>query len=95
MPGKKKVDDGKPKRPMSAYFIWMNTNRAKINKENPGLSVSEFSKKAGEIWREMEDEDKTEWQDKAVEAKEEYNEKLEAWKAAGGTDEPKTKKSKA
>ena len=58
MPGKKKVDDGRPKRPQSAYFIFMNESRKSINEENPGLSVSEFGKLAGQMWKDMEDEDK-------------------------------------
>ncbi len=46
---------GQPKRGMSAYFLWMNENREKIKKEHPGLSVTEFGKKAGELWKELED----------------------------------------
>jgi len=94
MPAKKKNDDGKPKRPMSAYFLWMNGNRKKINKENPGLSVSEFGKLAGGMWKEIDDEEREEWQGKADEAKQNYAVALEEWKAAGGEDEPKAKKTK-
>ena len=46
---------GQPKRAMSAYFLWMNANRENIKKDHPGLSVTEFGKKAGEIWKEMSD----------------------------------------
>jgi len=94
MPGKKKLDDGKPKRPQSAYFLWMNGNRKKINKENPGLTVSEFGKLAGGMWKEIDDEERQEWQDKAEDAKKDYEVALEEWKAAGGKEEPKVKKSK-
>ncbi len=40
---------------MSAYFIWMNANREKIKTEFPDLSVTEFGKKAGEMWKAMTD----------------------------------------
>lgn len=46
---------GQPKRNMSAYFIWMNENRENINKEYPDLTLAEFGKKAGELWKAMED----------------------------------------
>ena len=46
---------GQPKRPMSAYFLWMNENREQIKKDHPGLSIAEFGKKAGELWKGMSD----------------------------------------
>jgi len=81
MPKAKKANDGKPKRPQSAYFLWMNASRSKINKDHPGLSFGEFSKKAGNIWKDMGDEDKQKWQKKADKAKEDYAVELEAWKS--------------
>ena len=38
----------------------MNENREKIKKENPGLSVAEFGKKAGELWKGLGD--KSQWE---------------------------------
>ena len=46
---------GQPKRNQSAYFIWMNSNRENIKKDFPDLSLAEFGKKAGELWKAMED----------------------------------------
>ena len=46
---------GQPKRPMSAYFLWMNESREQIKKDHPGLSIAEFGKKAGELWKSMTD----------------------------------------
>ena len=46
---------GQPKRNQSAYFLWMNENREKVKTEHPGLSLPEFAKKAGELWRELSD----------------------------------------
>jgi len=79
---KKVKDETKPKRPMSGYFLWLNENRENIKKDNPGISITEVSKKAGELWREMSD--KTEWEKKALQAKEAYAVAMEEWKAAGG-----------
>lgn len=53
MQQKKVKDAGAPKRPMSAYMLWLNGNRERIKSENPGISVTEISKKAGEMWKQL------------------------------------------
>ena len=46
---------GQPKRPMTAYFMWMNEEgRAMVKGKNPGASITEVAKKCGEEWREMD-----------------------------------------
>ena len=40
---------------MSAYFLWLNEHRPKIKEDFPGISVTELSKKAGEMWSKMSD----------------------------------------
>lgn len=45
----------KPKRPMSAYMLWLNSAREQIKADNPGLRVTEIAKKGGELWRGMKD----------------------------------------
>lgn len=45
----------KPKRPMSAYMLWLNSAREQIKSENPGLKVTDIAKKGGEMWRAMKD----------------------------------------
>ena len=49
------MDPDKPKRPQSAYFLWLNENRPRIKEEFPGISVTELTKKAGEMWKEVGD----------------------------------------
>lgn len=55
---RKKKDAGAPKRPMSAYMMWLNASRERIKSENPGISITEISKKAGEMWRQLGKDDK-------------------------------------
>ena len=50
-----KKDPNAPKRPMSAYFLWLNENREQIKSDNPGASVADIAKKGGELWRELKD----------------------------------------
>lgn len=38
---------------MSAYMLWLNSSRDRIKSENPGISVTEISKKAGEMWKQI------------------------------------------
>ncbi|GBP33761.1 Mobility group protein 1A [Eumeta japonica] len=72
----------KPKRPMSAYMLWLNSAREQIKADNPGLKVTEIAKKGGEIWRAMKD--KSVWEEKAAKAKEQYTKDLESYNANGG-----------
>lgn len=78
----KKAKSGGPKRPATAFMMWLNATRETIKKDNPGISVTEIAKKGGEMWKEMKD--KSEWEEKAAKAKEEYAEALAAYKASGG-----------
>jgi len=78
--GKTKKDPNAPKRPQSAYFLWLNANRALIKEENPGISITEISKKAGKMWGEMTAADKVEWDAKAKVAKADYLVAVEEYK---------------
>ncbi|XP_056626171.1 FACT complex subunit SSRP1a [Triplophysa dalaica] len=81
---KKVKDPGAPKRPMSGYMLWLNGNRERIKSENPGISVTEISKKAGEMWKLLGKERKEEWAKKAEEAKRQYEKAMKEYKATGG-----------
>lgn len=74
----------KPKRPLSAYMLWLNESRASIKKENPDYKVTEVAKRGGELWRGLTD--KTEWEGKAAEAKERYIKALQEFEKNGGGD---------
>ncbi|KAL7738245.1 hypothetical protein ACLKA6_006576 [Drosophila palustris] len=82
----------RPKRPLSAYMIWLNENRESIKKENPGSKVTDIAKRGGELWRGLKD--KTEWEQKAIKIKEEYNKAVKDYEANGGTDTGAPKKRK-
>ncbi|CAG9808548.1 unnamed protein product [Chironomus riparius] len=72
----------KPKRPLSAYMLWLNSARESIKKENPEFKVTEVAKKGGELWRGMKD--KSEWEAKAVKMKEEYEKAMKEFERNGG-----------
>merc|ERR1712110_1036220 len=87
---------GEPKRGQSAFFLWMNENRDQIKKDNPGIALTEISKKAGEMWKEMED--KSKWIEKAAEDKARYEKELKKWKEGGNlkrtSESPEKEKGK-
>lgn len=43
-----------PKRPTSAYFLYLQDHRSQFVKENPTLRPAEISKIAGEKWQNLE-----------------------------------------
>ena len=45
----------RPKRPLSAYMLWLNETRESIKKETPGIKVTEIAKRGGELWRGLKD----------------------------------------
>uniref|UniRef100_L7M9Q0 FACT complex subunit SSRP1 n=1 Tax=Rhipicephalus pulchellus TaxID=72859 RepID=L7M9Q0_RHIPC len=77
---KKERDANKPKRPPSAYFLWLAENREKIKKDNPGFSITDVTKRAGELWKEVTD--KSKWEEQAAEAAAKYKEAMAAYQAS-------------
>ena len=64
---KKTKDPNAPKRAPSAYLMWLNENRQSIidehfDEELKGRDkVAKVGKKAGEIWKAMSDDDKSDY----------------------------------
>lgn len=77
-----KDDDGRPKKPSSAYFIWMKEAREQIKKDNPGIGVTDVAKRAGELWKEVKD--KSKYEEMAAKEKKNYEKLVAEWKANGG-----------
>nr|XP_014353403.1 PREDICTED: FACT complex subunit SSRP1 [Latimeria chalumnae] len=92
--GKKAKDPQAPKRPMSAYMLWLNANREKIKSDNPGISITDLSKKAGELWKGMTKDKKEEWDRKAEIAKKDYEKAMKEYKESGGADAFKKESAK-
>eukprot|EP01062_Namystynia_karyoxenos_P077868 TRINITY_DN7935_c0_g1_i1.p1 TRINITY_DN7935_c0_g1~~TRINITY_DN7935_c0_g1_i1.p1 ORF type:complete len:233 (+),score=117.72 TRINITY_DN7935_c0_g1_i1:92-700(+) len=77
--------EGEPKRPQTAFFLWLNAEgRAQAKVKNPSASIGEVGKIAGDIWKDMAD--KQQWEDKAKEAKEQYDIDMKAFKEGGAEE---------
>eukprot|EP00887_Chlorella_sp_A99_P002324 scaffold10.g2324.t1 len=74
-----KKDPNAPKRPQSAYFIFMNENREKIKKENPEATFGQIGKIAGEQWKALSDKEKEPYTKKAEKDKERYEKEKAAY----------------
>ncbi|EDO39305.1 predicted protein, partial [Nematostella vectensis] len=66
-----------PKRAMSAYMLWLNDTRQEIKDKNPGISVTEVSKVAGEMWKNLTD--KSKWEEKAAIEKQKYVQRMKEY----------------
>ncbi|XP_010530997.1 PREDICTED: high mobility group B protein 4-like [Tarenaya hassleriana] len=95
-PGKKVKDPNKPKRPPSAFFVFLEEFRREFNKANPkNKSVAAVGKAAGDKWKSMSEEDKAPYVSKAESKKSEYVKNMQQYnkKLADGDDDSDKSKS--
>ncbi|XP_011074084.1 HMG1/2-like protein [Sesamum indicum] len=90
-------DPNKPKRPPSAFFVFMEDFRKQYKEKHPNnKSVAAVGKAGGDKWKSLSDEEKAPFVAKAEKRKEEYERKMEAYNrklAGGGDDESDKSKS--
>ncbi|WCJ28070.1 high mobility group B2 [Euphorbia peplus] len=79
--GKKaKQDPDKPKRPASAFFVFLEEFRITFKKENPDMgAVAAVGKAGGEKWRSLTPAEKAPYEAKAAKRKEEYGKQMNAY----------------
>merc|ERR1712156_1125030 len=79
--------EGQPKRPMSAYFLWMNDEgRDAAMKALPGAGVAEISKHCGEAWKGIDESTKKKYEKKQAELKKKYDVEYPLWLENGGKE---------
>ncbi|PIN17199.1 HMG box-containing protein [Handroanthus impetiginosus] len=90
-------DPNKPKRPPSAFFVFMEDFRKQYKEKHPNnKSVAAVGKAGGHKWKSMTEEEKAPFVVKAEKRKEEYGRTMEAYNrklAGGGDDESDKSKS--
>eukprot|EP00736_Rhodelphis_marinus_P003727 Rmarinus@m.4239 len=88
---KKKRDENRPKKPMTAYFCFLHHFREAYKRDNPEKkAVKDTTKVAGEKWKEMTDEEKAPYVEKAKQLRAEYEvQKAEYEKELEKTRKPK------
>jgi hypothetical protein len=81
---KKVKDPNVPKRPMSAYFLFMNATRAQVKKENPDFKIGDIAKEMGKMWGVITPADKSKYEKEAVAAKKKWEVEKAAYEQSGG-----------
>lgn len=70
-----------PKRPPSAYFIFVSEKRSTLES---GLKLGEIAKKLTELWKALEPDEKKTYETKAEELKKDYEQKMTEYKNSAG-----------
>uniref|UniRef100_A0A0D6R4H7 HMG box domain-containing protein n=1 Tax=Araucaria cunninghamii TaxID=56994 RepID=A0A0D6R4H7_ARACU len=78
---KAKKDPNKPKRPPSAFFVFLEEFRKEYKEKHPNTkSVSVVGKAGGEKWKSMSEGEKAPYEAKAAKKKAEYEKTMAAYK---------------
>ncbi|XP_041996971.1 high mobility group B protein 1-like isoform X1 [Salvia splendens] len=73
-------DPNKPKRPPSAFFVFLEDFRKTFKKENPNVkAVSAVGKAGGERWKSLSEAEKAPYEAKAAKRKAEYEKLMTAY----------------
>ncbi|KAL6518900.1 FACT complex subunit ssrp1 [Orobanche hederae] len=77
---KKKKDPNAPKRAISAFMFFSQTERENLKKTNPGLAFTEVGRVLGERWNKLTAEEKAPYEAKAMVDKKRYAEEIRGYK---------------
>lgn len=69
---KRKKNPKAPKRGLSAYMFFANEQRENVRDENPGISFGQCGKLLGKRWKELNEAERTPYEEKAAEDKKRY-----------------------
>lgn len=97
---RKEKDPNKPKRPPSAFFVFMEEFRKTFKEKNPNnKSVAAVGKAGGDKWKSLTEAEKAPYIQKAAKRKSDYDKNMAAYnkKQAGGDadDAEESDKSKS
>jgi len=78
------TDPNKPKRPASAYWLWLGENRealaAEVSKKGAKMDVTAVSKAGGAKWQALSSKAKEPFEKRAAELKKKYEKEMEEYK---------------
>ncbi|CAF1169271.1 unnamed protein product [Rotaria magnacalcarata] len=88
-------DPNAPKRPLSAFFIFSQDERPDIKKKSPSLSVGDIAKEIGLRWKNVSDDVKKRYEQKAAVEIQKYEVRLAEYKKSGGVSSARGDKAAA
>jgi hypothetical protein len=84
---KPKKDPLKPKRNMSAFFLYSNANRARVKEEHEGVAFGQVAKLLSKEFKAITPEEREKWDKLAAEDKERYQLEMETYEPPSSDDE--------
>lgn len=69
----------KPKRPMSAFFLFVRDRRNVVRMSHPGVKISEITSMIADEWNVLAIDQKMPYISEALENKEKYNQELKSY----------------
>ncbi|KAJ0513137.1 putative chromatin remodeling & transcriptional activation HMG family [Helianthus annuus] len=97
--GKAAKDPNKPKRPPSAFFVFLEEFRKTFKKENPNVkAVSAVGKAGGEKWKSLSAAEKAPYEAKAAKRKTDYEKLMTAYnkkQESAADEDEESEKSKS
>ena len=84
---KKKKDPNAPKGAMSAFMYFSTAKRSEIKEANPDASFGDIGKLVGAAWKELSDDKKVKWEEKAKEDKARYAKEMSNYSAPEDSDD--------
>mmetsp|Transcript_3592 Transcript_3592/g.5581 ORF Transcript_3592/g.5581 Transcript_3592/m.5581 type:complete len:231 (-) Transcript_3592:108-800(-) len=99
--GKKKKDPNKPKRNMSAFFLFSNANRQRVKEENPEAKFGDIAKIMSVQFKALPEKEAKRWEKKAMKDKIRYQNEMKSYTPpdessdSESDDAPKKKAKKA
>jgi len=85
---KRKKDPNAPKRALSAYMYFANECREDVRAANPGIKFGDLGKRLGQMWKELSEDERKPYEEKAAADKQRYESERETYKQLknGGGD---------
>ena len=81
---RQKKDKNAPKRATTAFMAYSNSIRSQVQKENPGMKITDISKEIGIRWKALSAEDRAPFDEMANSDKVRYAAEMKAYKSKGG-----------
>merc|ERR1712154_654782 len=79
---RKPKQTGAPKRPLTAYFLFMNDKRESYKSANPDAGFGGVAKLAAADWKKLKNKEKKKYEDEAKQNKMEYKEERKKYEAS-------------
>ncbi|KFD52701.1 hypothetical protein M514_06357 [Trichuris suis] len=78
-----KKDPNAPKRALSAFFFFSHVKRPDVQQGHPEWKVGQVAQELGRMWKELDEEQKREYEDMAVKDKVRYEQEMKEYKSGG------------